>query len=128
MNHNDIKPLEAGGVTSAAGFMAGSARGGIKTQGPDVAIIAANEQTTAAGVFTRNQVKAAPVWISAQHLQTPITRGIVFNAGNANCCTGELGSQNAHQMCELAAAKIGCAPEEVLVCSTGIIGHQLPME
>jgi glutamate N-acetyltransferase/amino-acid N-acetyltransferase len=53
---------------------------------------------------------------------------VVFNAGNANCCTGERGMQNARRMCELAARKVGCNADEVLVCSTGIIGHQLPME
>ncbi|MDF2440771.1 MAG: glutamate N-acetyltransferase / amino-acid N-acetyltransferase, partial [Abditibacteriota bacterium] len=83
---------------------------------------------TAAGVFTRNQVKAAPVLVSAQHLQSSVVRGIVFNAGNANCCTGERGEYNARRMCELAAAHLGCAATELLVCSTGIIGHQLPME
>ena len=124
----DIEFLPQGGVTSPLGFLAGATRGGIKTQGDDVALIVAENGATAAAVFTRNQVKAAPVLVSARHAATPNTRAIVVNAGNANCCTGERGLQNARRMCELAAQKIGCAPQEVLVCSTGIIGHQLPME
>lgn len=125
---SEIEFLPEGGVTSPAGFLAGAARGGIKTQGDDVTLIAAEKQATAAAVFTRNMVKAAPVLLSARHAQNATTRAIVINAGNANCCTGERGLQNAQRMCELAAAKIGCDVSEVLVCSTGIIGHQLPMD
>ncbi len=124
----NIEFLPGGGVTSAAGFLAGAARGGIKTQGDDVALIVAEKGASAAAVFTKNQVKAAPVRISAMHAQKATTRAIVVNAGNANCCTGQRGLDNARQMCVLAAQKLGCAPDEVLVCSTGIIGHQLPME
>jgi glutamate N-acetyltransferase / amino-acid N-acetyltransferase len=123
-----IEFLPEGGVTSPQGFLAGAARGGIKTQGDDVALITAENGATAAAVFTRNMVKAAPVWISARHAQSAITRAVVVNAGNANCCTGERGLSNARRMCELAAQKTGAAPQEVLVCSTGIIGHQLPMD
>jgi glutamate N-acetyltransferase/amino-acid N-acetyltransferase len=125
---NEIKVLSSGGVASPQGFQAGAARGGIKTQGDDVALIASQTPANAAAVFTRNQVKAAPVWVSAQHLQNSSHRAIIVNAGNANCCTGERGAANARRMCELAAQKIGCQPQEVLVCSTGIIGHQLPIE
>ena len=73
-------------------------------------------------------VKAAPVLVSAQHIASDTTRAIIVNAGNANCCTGENGRRNARLMCELTAEKVGCEICEVLVCSTGIIGHALPME
>ncbi len=123
-----IKFLPKGGVTSPLGFLAGAARGGIKTQGDDVALIVAENGASAAAVFTRNMVKAAPVLVSAQHAPSATTRAIVVNAGNANCCTGENGLRNARLMCELVAEKISCDICEVFVCSTGIIGHQLPMD
>src|SRR5688500_17333996 len=124
----EIEFLENGGVVSPLGFAAGSARGEIKTQGDDIALIVADKAATAAAVFTRTLVKAAPVEISAQHIQEATARAIVVNAGNANCCTGEQGEQDALRMCEIVAQKVGCKPHEVLVCSTGIIGHPLPME
>lgn len=124
----NVEWIEGGGVVSPAGFVAGAARGGIKTVGNDVALIASEQPAVAAAVFTKNQVKAAPVLVCAEHAAHATTRAIVVNAGNANCCTGEQGLNAARQMCELAAQKIGCVPSEVLVCSTGIIGHQLPME
>jgi glutamate N-acetyltransferase/amino-acid N-acetyltransferase len=68
------------------------------------------------------------VWISAEHAQHETTRGIICNSGNANCCTGEQGRLDAISMCQLAARVLGCQPREVLVCSTGIIGHKLPMD
>jgi glutamate N-acetyltransferase/amino-acid N-acetyltransferase len=123
----EIEWLEDRGVTAPAGFQIGAERGGIKTQGLDVAILAAVEGSTAAAVFTTNRVKAAPVLVSAEHLSQLIPRAVVVNAGNANCCTGARGIENARCMAELAAEKLGCLPQEVLVCSTGIIGHQLPM-
>lgn len=122
-----IEFLPHGGVATPLGFVAGAARGGIKTEGDDVALIVAAQPATAATVFTRNAVKAAPVLVSAAHSAHATTRAIVVNAGNANCCTGEQGLADARRMCEQAAAKIGCEAGEVLVCSTGIIGHKLPL-
>ena len=124
----NIKVLWDGGVASALGFAAGGARGGIKMSGEDVGLIVAPNGTTAAGVWTQNAVKAAPVWVSAEHISPGETRGIVWNSGNANCCTGAQGLIDARRMCELAASKIGCDPTQILVCSTGIIGQPLPME
>lgn len=120
--------MEARGVTAPGGFVAGSARGGIKTQGDDVALLLAAPGSNVAGVFTTNQVKAAPVRICAHHLEQGRARAVVVNAGNANCCTGAQGEANAHEMTRLAARKLGLQAEELLICSTGIIGHQLPME
>ncbi|MDQ3812731.1 MAG: bifunctional glutamate N-acetyltransferase/amino-acid acetyltransferase ArgJ [Armatimonadota bacterium] len=115
-------------MATPAGFVAGAARGGIKMQGDDVALILSKRPATVAAVFTRNLVKAAPVLICARHAANPTARAIIANAGNANCCTGEQGLAAAIAMCQLAAVRIGCDPHEVLVCSTGIIGHPLPME
>ena len=123
-----IETLPNRGLTAPAGFEAGAARGAIKTSGPDVALLAATAGTSAAAVFTTNRVKAAPVLVSARHLNAANPRAIVVNAGNANCCTGARGLENAQKMARLAAQKLGLATEEVLVCSTGIIGHQLPLE
>ena len=124
----EITLLAQGGVVSPQGFRAGAARGGIKTEGDDVALIVSEIPATAAAVFTRNVVKAAPVLVCAEHARQQTARAIIVNAGNANCCTGAQGMLDARRMCELAAAKIGCDAREILVCSTGIIGHQLPME
>jgi glutamate N-acetyltransferase / amino-acid N-acetyltransferase len=112
MNFVGIELIEGGGVVSAGGFTAGAARGGIKTQGDDVALIVSEKPCVAAGVFTQNQVKAAPVWVSARHLEYSHHRAIVVNAGNANCCTGEQGRRDAEEMCRLAAEKIGAVAEE----------------
>jgi glutamate N-acetyltransferase/amino-acid N-acetyltransferase len=117
-----------GGVASPQGFRALSARAEIKTQGDDCALIVCDGAATAAAVFTRNAVKAAPVLVSSAHCAFPTARAIVANAGNANCCTGEAGLNNARAMCDIVARGIGCDAREVLVCSTGIIGHALPME
>ena len=123
-----IEVLPQRGITAPQGFAAGAARGAIKTAGDDVALVLAPAGSSAAAVFTTNRVKAAPVLVSAQHLNGGHPRAIVVNAGNANCCTGARGLENARQMASLAAQKLGLGAAEVLVCSTGIIGHQLPLE
>lgn len=127
-DNSAIHFLPDGGVVSPQGFLAGSARGAIKTSGDDVALILSPTPASAAAVFTRNLVKAAPVLVCAAHAQNPHARAIIINAGNANCCTGEQGQRDARKMCELAAQKLNCNDGEVLVCSTGIIGHALSME
>lgn len=92
----------------------------------DVAVIAGAAGTVAAGVYTQNQIVAAPVIVSRQRTPGQI-RALVINSGNANACTGEQGMRDAVQMTEITAQAIGCKPEEVLVMSTGIIGRPLPM-
>ncbi len=120
--------LENRGVTAPGGFQCGAARGGLKTSGDDVVLIVAEKAACCAAVFTQNRVQAAPVRICARNSQNGIARAILANAGNANCCTGAQGLENARKMAAMGAAKIGCAPDEVLICSTGIIGHPLPIE
>lgn len=127
MSFSDIEFVSGGGVISPQGFQAATARAGIKTQGDDLALIVSQSPAVAAAVFTQNQVKAAPVLLSARHIAHGQHRAIIVNAGNANCCTGAQGLADAQRMCDLAATQVGCSAQEVLVCSTGIIGHALPM-
>ena len=135
MSEVEVNAIETvpGGVTAPQGFEALAVRAGIKSQGLDVAILAcvapsSDNPSTVAGVFTLNRLKAAPVVLSAENLRHETVRGVIVNAGNANCCTGVGGVDNAKRMCRVAAQQLSCAWEEVLVCSTGIIGHPLPIE
>ena len=93
----------------------------------DLALIVSDVPTAAAGVFTRNRVRAAPVRICQDRLPSSDVRGVVICSGNANACTGPRGLQDARTMTELAARGVGCRPEQMLVCSTGVIGRHLPM-
>jgi glutamate N-acetyltransferase/amino-acid N-acetyltransferase len=93
----------------------------------DLAVIVSDSPATAAGVFTQNRVCAAPVRVSRARLPRPDARAIVVCSGNANACTGEQGLADAERMCALVARELGCAPEQVLVASTGVIGRPLPM-
>jgi glutamate N-acetyltransferase/amino-acid N-acetyltransferase len=122
-----MKRIE-GGITAPLGFLAGASYCGIKTKGPDLAIIYSERPCAGAGVFTTNKVKAAPLRLTEQHLRVARPQAIVANSGNANACTGEYGHQAAREMTALTAAKLGIAPEQVLVASTGVIGVPLPME
>ncbi len=117
-------------VTAANGFEAGGVACGIKPSGaPDLALVATADRrpVPAAAVFTTNLVQAAPVQVSRDHLQNGRAAAVVLNSGNANAATGENGRRDARRMCELTAESLGCAPEDVLVCSTGLIGVPLPM-
>ncbi|MCY4135639.1 MAG: bifunctional glutamate N-acetyltransferase/amino-acid acetyltransferase ArgJ [bacterium] len=120
-------------VTDVPGFTAAGVTCGIKPSGkPDLAIVATADgaAVSAAGVFTSNKMTAAPVLVCREHLAA--TKGnaaaVVLNSGNANAATGAQGMADAHQMCQETAAALGVAPEQVLVCSTGLIGYALPMD
>jgi glutamate N-acetyltransferase/amino-acid N-acetyltransferase len=118
-------------VTAARGFEAGGIACGIKASGAlDLSLVASTdrEPASAAAVFTTNLVSAAPVQISREHIRDGRAAAVVLNSGNANAATGEQGRRDARRMCELTAQGLGCAPEDVLVCSTGLIGVPLPME
>jgi len=93
----------------------------------DLAMVVSDTPASAAGVFTQNRVVAAPVRICRERLPRPDARGIVICSGNANACTGEQGLQDARRMAALGSQTIGCQAEQVLVCSTGVIGRPLPM-
>lgn len=111
------------------GFRSAGVAAGVKRDGSlDMALIVSDRAASAAGVFTTNQVCAAPVKVCRAHLEQPVVRAIVMNSGVANACTGSAGMVSAEAMAAGMASELGCLPEEVLVCSTGKIGPQLPME
>jgi glutamate N-acetyltransferase / amino-acid N-acetyltransferase len=116
------------GVTAAAGFGAAGVACGLKASGaPDLALVVGDPGTVAAGVFTTNQVVAAPVvWSRNRLAASADARVVVLNSGNANACTGPAGEAAVLATVERAAAELGCRPEQVLVCSTGVIG--VPLE
>ena len=134
----DLRPV-AGGVTAPKGWRAGTAACGIKafTAGAsalpgdardDLAVLASDTPCDAAGVFTTNLVKAAPVVIDQLHLQQDRVQAVVVNSGNANACTGAQGFKDALQMAKLTADRLDLDPPQVLVASTGVIGRYLPMD
>ncbi len=127
--------LREQGVTAPAGFRAAGIAAGIKKSGaPDLALVL-NEgpDYAAAGAFTRNKVKAAPVRWTQQVLTTGRLRAVVLNSGGANACAGPGGFQDTHATAEALAAALSdwgteTGPIEVAVCSTGLIGDRLPMD
>ncbi len=122
--------VKEGSVTTPAGFTAGAVDSRIKAPGNlDLTIIYSRLDCTAAALFTKNQVVAAPVIVDRETLQTNRRqiRAVVANSGNANAGTGQPGLDNARTMQSLAADALGCSQQQVLVLSTGVIGVQLPM-
>lgn len=125
--NSDIKVID-GGITATEGFLASGIACGIKQSGKkDLAIIYSDNPCKVAGLFTTNTVVAAPVKVSKNHISSGEIKAIVVNSGNANCCTGIAGLENAISMAQIAGAGIGIDPHQVLVASTGIIGIPLPM-
>jgi glutamate N-acetyltransferase/amino-acid N-acetyltransferase len=131
----DTRLVRTQGVTAPAGFRATGIAAGIKASGAlDLALVF-NEgpDYAAAGVFTRNKVKAAPVLWSQQVLTTGRLRAVILNSGGANACTGPQGFQDTHATAEAVAAALSdwgteTGAVEVAVCSTGLIGDRLPMD
>lgn len=117
-----------GGVTAAKGFAAAGVHCGIKKSKPDLALVYSRTKAAAAGVFTQNKVKAAPVIVSQEHLVSGYAQAVVANSGNANACTGDQGLAHARLMAELAGKALDLDPSDVVVASTGVIGVPLPME
>ena len=119
-----------GGVTAAKGFEAAAAQAGIKYQGrTDMALIYSKKPCKAAGTFTTNVVKAAPVKWDRQVVDSGVKcQAVIVNSGIANACTGENGMQICKETAEQAAQTLGVDPNGVLVGSTGVIGMQIPME
>ncbi|MCM2577076.1 bifunctional glutamate N-acetyltransferase/amino-acid acetyltransferase ArgJ [Streptomyces meridianus] len=117
-------------VTAAKGFTAAGIAAGIKDNGhPDLALVVNNgPRRAAAGVFTANRVKAAPVLWSEQVLKSGRVEAVVLNSGGANACTGPLGFQDTHATAEKAAEELGVSAAEIAVASTGLIGLRLPMD
>ena len=120
-----------GGVTAPQSFTAGSVFAGIKPTNPskpDMAFLFSTVPAVAAGTFTTNAVKAAPVRVSQANIRAAETRAIVANSGNANACTGVVGIDHAKRMTKAMAKALGIKERQVLVCSTGRIGVPLPIE
>jgi glutamate N-acetyltransferase/amino-acid N-acetyltransferase len=117
-------------VTAAKGFRAAGVAAGIKIKGGlDLALVVNDGPSrAAAGMFTRNQVKAAPVLWSAQVLTGRRLRAVALNSGGANACTGPSGFQDTHVTAERVATVLDCGAIEVAICSTGLIGERLPLD
>lgn len=133
----------SGGVTAPIGFTAGGIRCGVKKSAgadgnqpvvssmkdylsgkKDLAMILSERECTAAATYTMNRVKAAPLYVTMEHLEDGVARGVIANSGNANACAPE-GHENAEKMCAAAAAATGLKPTDFVVASTGVIGQTL---
>lgn len=120
-------------VTTPKGFVAAGVACGIKASGdPDLALVATADgrPVPVAGVFTTNKATAAPVVTTRRHLEATSGHAVavILNSGNANAATGTAGLTDAERTCEAVAAELGCSIDEVLVCSTGLIGIPLPID
>jgi glutamate N-acetyltransferase/amino-acid N-acetyltransferase len=119
----------SGSITFAKGFLAQGVVAGIKkADKSDLAIVYSESPASVAGVYTQNQIKAAPVLVTSKRTALGTARAIVINAGNANACTGKRGIQDAEKMANLVGHHLGLPEKEVLVASTGVIGRFLPMD
>src|SRR6185312_12557407 len=113
------------------GFLFSACAAGIKASGkPDLALALAPDGASAAAIFTRNQIVAAPVTVGREHLRRAqgLMRALIVNAGNANCATGKQGLKAANSVCIAVAKQLQVSPHRVFPSSTGIIGVQLPLE
>ncbi|MCS7191557.1 MAG: bifunctional glutamate N-acetyltransferase/amino-acid acetyltransferase ArgJ [Armatimonadetes bacterium] len=129
--------LTEGSITTPEGFWAAGIACGIKVAGKkDLAVVFSETPCVAGATFTTNKVKASHIFVSKENLrpQKATVRAIVANSGNANCCTGQKGIEDAKRMCEIVASELSAQrqvnvqPHEVLVASTGVIGVPLPMD
>jgi glutamate N-acetyltransferase/amino-acid N-acetyltransferase len=119
-----------GGVCAALGFKASGIHVGVKTNNlnkKDLALIVSDTDCTAAAVYTKNVVKAAPLLITKEHLKNGHARAVLANSGNANACA-PFGEEYAKRSCVAAAKALGIAAEDIVVASTGVIGQTLPVE
>lgn len=120
-----------GSSTSPKGFSAGAVYAGIKTYGDDkldLAILASDRLCTVAATFTKNRLHSAAIDVNRAHLADGKAQAVVVNSGVANSSTGPRGITDARRMADLVAQRLSIPPADVLVCSTGVIGHFLPME
>lgn len=125
-----IELIQNGSLTSAKGFLAGGTYAGLKTLAEDtldLGILVSETPASVAGVFTSNRVVSPSVVLSKKRVKKGTARAVVANSGCANCCVGSQGLTDAGEMASLAARQAGVGAEDVLVCSTGVIGVELPM-
>ena len=125
-----MKILQDGSVAAARGFKAAGIRAGVKpgSDKEDIALVYSERAASGTAVYTTNRVYAAPIDVDREHLGNGTAQAVVLNSGNANACTGEQGLADAQRMCQLVAEGLRLPAEEVLVCSTGVIGVPMPME
>ena len=122
--------VQGGGVTSPKRYLAGATYAGLKTldeDALDLGILVSEAPASLAATFTTNRIESPSVTLSRQRAAAGVARGVVANSGCANCCVGSQGLTDATELASLAASQVGVAPEEMLVCSTGMIGAELPM-
>jgi len=117
-----------GGITAPEGFAGAAVSCGIKPDSPDLILLASDRPATAAVTITKNAFRAAPTFVTQEHTSDGQAQAIVCNSGNANAATGPQGMDNARKMAALAAEQLGVECLDVIVCSTGKIGQQLPMD
>lgn len=111
------------------GFLFSAVEAAIKKPGrKDLALIYSEKEAVVSGMFTKNNIKAAPVKLNMKRIKTGNGQAIIVNSGNANACTGRQGMKDAIEMTELVAEALGLKPNKVYVCSTGVIGTPMPME
>ena len=122
--------VKNGNVTSAKGFVAGAAYAGIKSfseDALDIAILASEKPASVAGTFTSNKVVSPSVTLTKSRVESGVSMGVVANSGCANTCVGSQGFKDAEEMAALASKQINASEHQMLVCSTGLIGVELPM-
>jgi glutamate N-acetyltransferase/amino-acid N-acetyltransferase len=126
----EINSMDHGsGVTYAKGFLADGVACGIKKNGhKDLALVCCETPAKAAGIFTRNVVKGHSLQLAQRNVADGKAQAVIINAGNANACLAKRGARDALRMADLTANAVGCAPQDVLTASTGVIGMPLPME
>ncbi len=119
------------GVTSPQGFLAGAVSAGIRARSdgrPDLALLYSERPCSAAALFTASTLKAAPVLLSQRHLADGKAQAVIVNSGCANAYVGDQGRRDAEEMARLAASKLRLTVSDVVVASTGVTGHVMPME
>ena len=123
-----MRIIEGGGVTAPSGYRAAGIQTGVKESGAkDLALVYSTRPASAAAVYTTNKVQGAPIAIDREHLADGKARAVILNSGNANVCNGHVGLDHARRMCAQTASELSLQTEEVLVCSTGLIGVPLPI-
>ncbi len=124
----DLTTISSGTITTPRGFQAGAVKAGIKRSNElDLAVLYSEKPCTAAGVFTTNAIKAAPVILSQRHIADGRAQAVVVNSGCANACTGDSGMADAIEVVTLVSRRLGLSVEDILIASTGVIGVLLPM-
>ena len=123
-----MRIIKDGGVTAPSGYRAAGVQTGVKESGAkDLALVYSTRPASAAAVYTTNKVQGAPIAIDREHLADGKARAVILNSGNANVCNGHVGLDHARRMCAQTASELSLQTEEVLVCSTGLIGVPLPI-